>query len=82
MTHQYERRRLNPELVRAVRDAITPRGTQALLAGFPQATHLSHLLHTRRRIVLTPLTRQRFQRLAANVGFTGDLFLEEPEVEA
>ena len=71
-------RRLNPAFQAVVLNSDMPRHLQALLAGFGHPSHLSNLLHTRRRIPLTPKTKGRFEALAKLTDYTGEIFLAEP----
>lgn len=80
--HHRQTRRLHPKLVVAAQDSAIPRYIQALYAGFAQSSHLSYLLHTKRRIAVTPLMRQRLERLALLLKFpTNEVFMHEPERE-
>jgi len=80
--HHRQTRRLNPKLVVAAQDSSIPRYIQALYGGFAQSSHLSSLLHTKRRITVTPLMRQRLERLAHLLKFpTDQVFLHEPSRE-
>ncbi|MDO8795201.1 MAG: hypothetical protein Q7J25_11335 [Vicinamibacterales bacterium] len=78
----YPRRRLNPELRAAAREAMRagqPSGSAiALLSGFRNPQAFSSTLHAR-RVPATPLTIERLQRVAELVGFKGELFLMDPD---
>ncbi len=80
----HPRRRLNPAFRAAVRAAMLsgrPATLLAGLAGFPNASLFSTLLHAR-RVPATPLTVTRFERVADLITVRRDLiFLEEPEGE-
>lgn len=82
---KYPRRRLNPALREAAHVAMLerrpPGAVIAQRAGFSHQQTFSNLLHAD-AIPDTPLLRARFQRVAALVGFTGDVFLPETEAVA
>ena len=75
------RRTIHPDL-RAAARAASADGLRlqdiALNAGFASAQQLSNQLHGR-RIPQTPRVVERFQRVAALLNYTGDLFLDCPE---
>jgi hypothetical protein len=50
----------------------------ATLAGWPQAQTFSNQLHAR-RVKATPINVERFRKIAAIVGYSGELFLDEEE---
>jgi hypothetical protein len=79
MLYAFPKVRLNPAFAVAVRDHRTPRSVQAAACGWPQVPHLSSIIHSRRRIPLTPTTRDRLSRLADLIGYQGELFLPEDE---
>jgi hypothetical protein len=65
-----------------VQNSPVPRFVQALGAGFSHTSHLSFLVHSRRRIALTPLMKTRLENLAVLLKFpTDQIFLPEPERE-
>lgn len=74
------KRKLNPTLRDAIREAMRHHssGTLALCAGWIQPSTFSTELHAR-RVKVTPTNVERFTKVAAIVGFTGPLFLEEEE---
>jgi hypothetical protein len=78
----YPKRRLSPELIAASRNSRLPRSNQALLAGWKHLSNFSTLLHTRRRITVTPEVQRRFENLAALLFFPPDgIWLEESQEE-
>jgi hypothetical protein len=72
--HQkYPRLELDPEFKRAV--YADPRGVTRLapIVGYVAYHRLSTILNAR-RVPRTPLNAERLQRLAALVGYTGEVF--------
>jgi hypothetical protein len=80
--HHRQTARISRKFVIAAQDHQTTRHVQALVAGFTSASHLSTLLHSRRRVALTPLIRRRFEALARLLNFPVDeVFVTEESRE-
>jgi hypothetical protein len=79
----YPRRRLNPEFKKAVRLAMRDRRASgsvlALIAGFSHQATFSARLNAE-VIPASPLTLERFQRVADALKFTGDILEAEGEL--
>jgi hypothetical protein len=77
------RRRLNPELRAAAREAMA-QGYHAYIlsqiAGFPQPAQFSSALHAE-TVPDTPLMRERLARVAEAIKFFGPLFVEDEAAE-
>ena len=71
----YPQKRLNPLLVKEVRGHAMSRTLQAKFVGFHHVPNLTHILYAP-TLVVTPRLLERVERLAALVGFEGELFVE------
>jgi len=72
------RRPINPLLLRRVQRSGKSKGTLALVAGWPHYVTFFDILRAE-KVVATPLTVSRLQRLAEVIGFPQDeIFLDEP----
>lgn len=72
------RRILNPRLYDAVRECGRPAWQVATVAGLVHPATLGALVRAR-SVPDTPLNIGRLQRIAAAVGFEGEIFLDECE---